>query len=153
MKLATFPITTEAIISFEDSNDRRLVLLFKTFNPSNSEEWQLPTTDLRNGETALDAVQRMVREKVNLNIDKGHFDFLNMYDDPSRIRDGKRVVSVTYFHFLEDVTSILTAKSNFLIKKKGWFDVDNLPVMAFDHGKIIREFIEQQYPLHYSFDK
>ena len=148
-----FPITSEVIISFEDKNDRRLVLLLKNLGSLSPEEWQLPTTNIKKGETTVDAAQRVTREKVNLNMDKRRFEFLNIYDDPSRIPDGKRVISVAYFIFLEDMESILTAKNKFMVKKKFWFDVDHLPKLSFDHRQIIKEFLLQQYPIHHTLDK
>ena len=148
MQVISFPITSEVILSFEDANDKRFVLLLKNIGDG----WHLPFTFMGENETALEAAQRVVREKVNLNIDKNGLDFLNIYDNPKRIPKARRIATA-YFHFLDEVNSILVAKNVAFKTKRAWFYVDELPKLPFDHGQMIEDFLKQQYPLQYSFEK
>lgn len=131
-------------MSFEDHNDKRFILLVKnTLGP-----WHLPYTSIGEQETTLEAAQRIVREKVNLNIEKDRFEFLNIYDDPKRVPQIRRLATV-YFHFMDEVNSILVAKSKKNDTLRGWFDVDKLPKLPFDHGQMVADFLKQQYPVQY----
>jgi ADP-ribose pyrophosphatase YjhB (NUDIX family) len=143
---AAFPVTSEVILSFEDSQDKRYVLLVQNI-PG---RWQLPFAYLGEKESSVEAAQRVVREKINLNIDKDQFDFLNVYDNPDRTN--ARRIALTYFHFLNEVNSILVAKNTIFTTKRSWFEVDKLPKLPFDHSKMVEDFVKQQYPLEYSFN-
>ena len=145
-------VTSEVILSFEDNNDKRFVLLINAPGPSTS-IWQLPKTQVRDEETTLDAAQRVVMEKINLNLDKSGFEFLNIFDDPKRV-PRERTFAAAYFHFIDEVNSILVARNSILRgARRKWFEVDKLPKLLFDHEKMIQEFLRQQYPVQYSFDK
>jgi len=144
MKPNKFSVTTEVIVSFEDNLDNRYVLLFKN---SDLDTWQLPTSYVGKDETAIESAQRSIKEKVDLSIDKELFHFLNIYDNPER-HPINRTIAVAYFHFLEDIPSIKKAIKP--PKKEGtWFNVNDLPSLALDHVIIIKEFLEQQYPIQY----
>ncbi len=147
MTTATFPVTSEVILSFEDSNDKRFVILVQSILGP----WHLPYTFIGEQETTQEAAQRLVREKLNLNIEKDRFEFLNIYDDPQRM-SGTRKLATAYFHFLDEVNSVLVAKNAMFNNKRMWFDVDKLPKLSFDHAKMIEDFLKQQYPIQYSFD-
>jgi ADP-ribose pyrophosphatase YjhB (NUDIX family) len=144
MKPNKFSVTTEVIVSFEDNLDNRYVLLFKN---SDLDTWQLPTSYVGKDETAIESAQRSIKEKVDLSIDKELFHFLNIYDNPER-HPINRTIAVAYFHFLEDISSIKKVINP--PKKEGtWFNVNDLPNLALDHVIIIKEFLEQQYPIQY----
>ena len=111
----------------------RGVVLIKRMNPPFQGCYALPGGFVEVGESTEEAVVREVREETGLEIDI--VGLVGVYSDPHRDSRG-HVVSVCYFSKgLGNLVSGSDAKS------AGVFPLDNLPMLAFDHDKMIGDAI------------
>ncbi|MGM0441704.1 MAG: NUDIX domain-containing protein [Elusimicrobiota bacterium] len=126
-----FPFVTVDGLVIKDGR----VLLIKRKNPP--EGWALPGGFVEKGETLEEAVIREVKEETGLNFK--YIKQFKAYSDPER--DPR-------FHTISVVYSGITggnpvASSD--AKDAKFYPVDNLPEnIAFDHGRIIKEYKEEK---------
>ena len=110
--------------------DAGKIVLIKRANPPYKGSWALPGGFVNVGETVEAACAREAREETSLDVEVVRL--VGVYSDPGRDPRG-HTVSVA-----------------FLCKKKGgklrgaddakeakWFSLEDLPTLAFDHGKIV----------------
>ena len=108
------------------------VLLVKRKNPPFRDKWALPGGFVDYGETTEDAVVREVLEETGL---KTQIDSLfGVYSDPQRDPRGH---TITVVYLLEVYGGEL--KSGDDAADVRFFDLDDLPVLSFDHEKIIKD--------------
>ena len=113
------------------------ILLIKRGREPFKGKWALPGGFVEYGEKVEDAIIREFREETGL--DAEIIGLLGVYSDPERDPRG-HTVSIVY-----------------LLKRKGgemkggddasearFFPLDNLPEMAFDHEKIVRDAVERR---------
>ncbi len=125
------PALTVDGVLIEDGN----ILLIKRGREPFKGKWALPGGFVEYGERVEDAVIREFREETGL--DTEIIGLLGVYSDPNRDPRG-HTVSIVY-----------------LLRRKGgeirggddayearFFPLDNLPEMAFDHEKIVRDAIK-----------
>ncbi|HDQ16432.1 MAG TPA: NUDIX hydrolase, partial [Bacteroidetes bacterium] len=65
-------------------------------------------------------------------------DFLNVYSDPDRDPRGH---TITLAYLLEEINGKLKGGDD--ASEARFFDLDNLPDLAFDHDKIIRDALRR----------
>jgi 8-oxo-dGTP diphosphatase len=122
-------LTTDGVIIKE-----KKILLVKRANPPFKGKWALPGGFVEYGEKTEDAVIREVFEETGLKtrVDK----LVGVYSDPDRDPRG-HTVSVVYL--LKIIGGELCANDD--AKDAMFFNLENLPVLSFDHKDIINELI------------
>lgn len=125
-------LTVDAVI-FQISNGVLEVLLIKRANEPFQGAWALPGGYNAVGETTLDALHRIVKQKAGVDTKKdlAYIEQLYTFDTIDRDPRG-HAVSVTYVGCGRDIT-VRDANSH-----TAFLDVHNLPELAYDHAGIIR---------------
>jgi 8-oxo-dGTP diphosphatase len=128
MKRPTCYLTADAILIVE--ND---VLLVQRKHDPFQGKWALPGGFAGEDEKTLDAAKRELQEETGVeNISLTQF---GAYGDPDRDPRG-RVVSVVYWSLLEKQPEARAADDAADCK---WFDLNDLPDLAFDHAQILAD--------------
>jgi len=129
MKYKTSKLTVDGIILKDEK-----ILLIKRKNPPFKDKWALPGGFIEYGEKTEDAVKREILEETGLKTEI--IDILGVYSDPNRDPRGH---TVTVVYMLNICGGLL--KSGDDASEAVFFDVDSLPGLAFDHDKIIKDFL------------
>ena len=125
-------LTLDAIIH----NDKNQILFIKRKNDPYKEHFSLPGGFINRGEKIEDAIKRIVREEVTLNIEP--LEILGIYSDPNRDpRD--QIMSVVFICLIMDY---LKDKAGDGIKERYWIPTNELKNynLAFDHGLILEDY-------------
>jgi 8-oxo-dGTP diphosphatase len=130
MRNPTTFLTVDAII-FKKINDVNQVLLIERKNNPYKNHWALSGGFVEENEDLLDAVKRELFEETNIVIND--LQQLGAFGKPFRDPRG-HVVSIVYFGFVAENTIAIAADD---AKSVFWFEINDLPKMAFDHSEII----------------
>lgn len=137
--LADFRVGVDTVIFSVDTKLHRLmVLLVMRSEDPFLGHWSLPGTLVRKGESLEQAADRIRAEKIhvqNLYLEQ-LYTFGGPLRDPREAIDsyGVRYLSVSYFTLVQYLDAEFIAGS---VSRMGWYPVDQLPLLAFDHFKII----------------
>lgn len=113
------------------------ILLIKRRNAPYKNKYALPGGFINYGKETLEqAATRELKEETGL-IAFNLF-LLNNYSSPKRDSRG-HVISHVYY--TTDTQGVLKAGDD--AKEAKWFDINNLPKLAFDHNKIINDYKER----------
>lgn len=115
------------------SKDR--LLLVKRLNSPFKGCYALPGGFVEYGETVENAVKREIQEETGITTKIRKL--VGVYSDPKRDPRG-HVVTIVYA--LQVVSGTLQAGDDAQAVK--WFDLNNLPKLAFDHSKIVKDAIK-----------
>ncbi|ADG13263.1 NUDIX hydrolase [Methanocaldococcus infernus ME] len=131
-KLNLYLIPSLAVdgIIFEDNK----ILLIKRRNEPFKGYYALPGGFVECGESCEEAIIREIKEETNLDVEIEKL--LNVYSNPNRDPRG-HVVSVVYI--LRVVGGSLKAGDD--AKEVKFFEINKIPKLAFDHEKIIKDFL------------
>lgn len=99
--------------------------------------YALPGGFLNYGETLEDCVVREVSEETGLMTEVSGL--VGVYSDPSRDPRGQIVTAVYQLRLLGG-----TLKGGDDASSAEWLSIDHLPKLAFDHGKIIEDFLSKR---------
>lgn len=129
----TPPTLTVDAVLFRINNKKLEALLIKRRNEPFKEWWALPGGYNPKGETTLEALERIVRQKtgVDLKADLQHVEQLYTFDTVDRDPRG-HAVSVTYLGVSKSIDLEKSPE-----REVQFFPVDELPEMAYDHASII----------------
>lgn len=116
--------------------DRKL-LLIKRKNPPFKGRWALPGGFVEYGEKIEDAVVREVDEETGFKTNI--VDIVGIYSDPDRDPRGH---TVTVVYLLEICSGALRFSDDADDAK--FFDVNELPELAFDHSDIIKDVLRRR---------
>ncbi|OYT26667.1 MAG: ADP-ribose pyrophosphatase [Candidatus Altiarchaeales archaeon ex4484_96] len=122
-------LTVDALIV-----DGEEILLVKRLNPPYRGLWALPGGFVDYGETVEAAVVRESKEETGLKVDV--IRLCGVYSQPDRDPRG-HTVSVVFL--CEICGGKLQASSD--AAEAGWFRLDELPELAFDHRQIIADYL------------
>lgn len=123
-------LTVDGIIK----KDERLLLIERK-NPPFEGMYAIPGGFVEYGETVHEAVVREIEEETGLKTEI--IELIGVYSDPERDPRGHTVSTV--FH-LNPVGGELKGGSDAVDAR--YFKIDDLPDLAFDHDKIIKDFLE-----------
>jgi ADP-ribose pyrophosphatase YjhB (NUDIX family) len=138
-KLADFKVGVDNVIfSLDIRQNRLLVLLIKRTEKPFENDWSLPGTLVREGESLEASAERILAEKIlvnNLYLEQ-LYTFGGPHRDPREDPSsyGDRYLSVSYFALVRFEDSGLIIRD---LKHTAWHDLQNLPTLAFDHQEIL----------------
>ncbi|GAB4300790.1 MAG: hypothetical protein Kow0068_23970 [Marinilabiliales bacterium] len=128
-------VTVDAVI-FKLLNNNLQVLLIKRKKQPYKDMWALPGGFIDMDETLDEAAKRELKEETGLS-DISLKQFYT-FGDPGRDPRG-RTISIAYYSILNKDIKI---KAGDDAKEVQWFNINNLPPLAFDHHKIIEKAVE-----------
>lgn len=115
------------------SDDSLRVLLVKIKSGPYKDKWALPGGLVRIDESLDETAKRIMSQKVGNKDLK--MEQLYCFGEPKRDIRG-RSVSVAYLGLVRDVDQINPKLTDYY-EAIDWFEIDNLPIMAFDHKDMI----------------
>jgi 8-oxo-dGTP diphosphatase len=137
--LADFKVGVDNVIfSVDTQYNRLLVLLRKRTEEPFKNQWSLPGTLVRQGESLQAAAYRTLAEKIKVH--NLYLEQLYTFGDPGRDpREspesfGVRYLSVSYFALVRYEEAQLIAKP---VVDLAWYRVKEVPKLAFDHNEIL----------------
>lgn len=113
----------------------RGIVLVERKNPPHG--WALPGGFVDYGETCEQAAVREAKEETGLDVVLTGI--LGVYSDPSRDPRG-HTISVVYTAQAEDISRLDAGDD---AASAELFPLDALPLLAFDHGRIVGDFMRQ----------
>lgn len=123
--------TISTIFTVEDGITK--VLLIKRKNNPFKDYWALAGGALYNNEDLIDGLKRELKEKVG--IENIKLDMFNVYGKVNR-SPVMRMVAISYIGVIDrDKVSIL--KETLKTSNADWFDINNIPKLAYDHNEIL----------------
>jgi len=108
------------------------VLLIKRKIAPFKDCWALPGGLVEEGESLEQAVIRELKEETNVTIN--YLEQLYTFGEPDR-DPRNRVVSIAHFALVKPQNHSIKADTD--AKEVAWFDINNLPELAFDHINIL----------------
>ncbi|MEM7280882.1 MAG: NUDIX domain-containing protein [Pseudomonadota bacterium] len=126
------PAVTVDIVIFSVRHDRLNLLLIKRAAHPFKGQWALPGGFVGIEEDLLQAAKRELLEETG--VETGYLEQLYTFGEPKR-DPRERVISVAYFALIPSDLLELRAASD--AEGVGWFSVDELPPLAFDHQSIL----------------
>ncbi|MBQ4822634.1 NUDIX domain-containing protein [Aquimarina sp. MMG016] len=108
------------------------VLLIKRDVDPFKDSWALPGGLVLEDESLENAVERELKEETNVTVD--YLEQLYSFGKPDR-DPRNRVVSVTYFCLVKPEHHNIKADTD--ASDVAWFDINDLPELAFDHATIL----------------
>lgn len=142
---ALFYLAVDAVVFGYDDKTGVSVLLIRRKHPPYKDKWALPGGFVLPDETPEKAVKRELKEEAGIALN--YMEQLYTFGDPKRDSRG-RVVSVAYFGLVKNAAYQLHAATDATDAR--WFDVQELPPLAFDHDKMIGKALYRlRHKLHY----
>lgn len=115
----------------------REVLLVKRLYPPFRDMWALPGGFVEDEEDLHEAAARELREETSVEIAPERMVQFRTYGKPGRDPRG-RTVSIVYLALVPARVEAVAADD---AKEVRWFELSDLPPMAFDHGEVVRDYI------------
>lgn len=126
-------VSVDAVIFSNGKADNLSVLLIKRKYEPFQHHWALPGGLVNNDEALEDAARRELREETGLKVDS--LQQVHAFGKPGR-DPRNRVVSVAYMGTVAADQQTVAAETD--AEEAGWFDVNQLPELAFDHSEILQ---------------
>lgn len=124
-------VTTDCVIFGFDGRKLNVLLIERGLDPYKG-RWAFPGGFIKEEESALEGAKRELKEETGLT--GAYIKQFHAFSAPDR-DPRERVITIAYYALvrLQDV------KAGDDAAKAQWFDIDNIPSLAFDHDKILRE--------------
>jgi len=123
-------VTVDAVI-LRNNKTVKEILLIRRKNDPFKDCWALPGGFVDEGEDLEDAAIRELEEETSVKIDSA--EQIGAFGKPGR-DPRHHTVSVAYMAIVPENTQAVAADD---AKAIGWFAIDDLPALAFDHADII----------------
>lgn len=130
MRTSNIFVTVDAVV-FKNTARAREILLIRRKNEPFKNCWALPGGFVDDGEDLEDAAIRELEEETSVKIVQA--EQLKAFGKPGR-DPRHHTVSVAFLAFVPENTTAVAADD---AKEIGWFGLDALPELAFDHADII----------------
>jgi 8-oxo-dGTP diphosphatase len=130
MRTSNIFVTVDAVV-FRKQNNASEILLIKRKNEPFRDTWALPGGFVDEGEDLEDAAIRELEEETSVKINRA--EQLKAFGKPGR-DPRHHTVSIAFLAFVPENTTAVAADD---AKEIGWFTIDDLPALAFDHAEII----------------
>lgn len=131
-------ITTDCVVFYKASSEKLKILLVERKNEPFKNDWALPGGFLEDEEPLEEGAKRELKEETGLQIFEVYQ--LKAFGNPGRDPRG-RTISIAFWG---EVFSEEKVEGSDDAKDAKWFDLENLPELAFDHKQII-EFAKKVY--------
>jgi 8-oxo-dGTP diphosphatase len=132
MATGDIDLTVDAVVFGYNSDKKIMVLLVKRkYNPFKN-TWAIPGGFVLPEESLEEAVLRELQEETGVSL--SYMEQLYTFGKPNR-DPRKRIVSVAYFGLVRP--GVFTLKADSDAEDAEWFDIKNLPELAFDHHQIL----------------
>ena len=130
-------VTTDAILVAKENNQTSVLLIQRGIDPY-KDHWALPGGFVEMDEELEDACARELKEETGITNIQLHQ--LAAFGAVNRDPRG-RTISVVFW---ASVPSKLKAQSGDDAQNAKWFNLNDLPPLAFDHQKVIQQFINEK---------
>lgn len=134
------PTVTVDMVLFRQHRRAPQVLLIQRMKPPYQGQWALPGGKLDTGESCEQAALRELQEETGLTGVALHQ--FHTFSDPQRDTRG-HYISVAFYG---EVSTTAEARAGDDASAAIWYDIDQLPALAFDHREIIHEALRAAYP-------
>ena len=125
------------VFGYSKNKGLSVLLIRRKYQPFEG-QWALPGGFVLDGESLDEAVERELLEETGININY----LEQLYTFGSTKRDPRqRVVSVAYFGLVRPEQFKLHASTD--AEEASWFQIEELPKVAFDHPEILNKAIER----------
>ena len=124
-------LTTDGVVIIDGE-----ILLIKRKNDPYKGNWALPGGFVEYQEKVEDSVIREVFEETGLKTKI--IELFGVYSDPKRDPRGH---TITLVYLIQKISGQLEGKDD--ASEAKFFNLSNLPTLAFDHGKIISDVIRR----------
>ena len=132
-------LAVDAVVFGYSKTEGVSVLLIKRKYPPYKGQWALPGGFVLQKESLEEAVQRELLEETGVKV--SYLEQLYTFGSPER-DPRQRIVSVAYFALVK--TSLyLEIKASTDAEEAQWFNIKELPKLAFDHKEIVSLAIER----------
>ena len=126
------PAVTVDVVIFTIRNDELKVLLIKRALDPFLGSWALPGGFVEIDESLVAAAKRELKEETG--VSAAYLEQLYTFGEPNR-DPRERVISVAYYALMPSDALEIKAASD--AEGVGWFSIDELPKLAFDHSGIL----------------
>ena len=126
------PAVTVDVVIFTIRNDELKVLLIKRALDPFLGSWALPGGFVELDESLVEAAKRELKEETG--VAAAYLEQLYTFGEPNR-DPRERVISVAYYALMPSDALEIKAASD--AEGVGWFSIDELPKLAFDHSDIL----------------
>jgi len=131
-------LTVDSVIIRKITDQFELLLIQRDRYPFEG-MWALPGGFIEMDETLKEAASRELEEETGLTgIELSQFKAFDKIDRDPR----GRTISFVFYGFLEKPTSQIRASSD--ARDAKWFELINLPKLAFDHSEIVELFVKEE---------
>lgn len=131
MKDQNIKLSVDAVVFGYEEGEISVLLVKRKYKPFKG-EWAIPGGFVHEAESLEDAVERELHEETGVRIN--YLEQLYTFGKPDR-DPRQRVVSVAYFGLVRPNTFRISASTD--AEEVEWFNIKNLPVLSFDHKKIL----------------
>ncbi len=131
-------VAVDAIVFGYQNNQLYILLIQQKFGTQES-YWALPGGLVQNEESLQEAVKRELKEETNVTVN--YFEQLFTFGDDVNRDPRNRVISVAYFALVDP--SKLQIKADSDADNVQWFNINEVPPLAFDHKNILEKAINR----------
>lgn len=124
-------VTTDCVIFGFDGSELQVLLIERGIEPFKG-KWAFPGGFLNMDETAGEGAMRELKEETGL--ENAYLEQFNTYSEPGR-DPRERVITIAHYALVR----IQEVKGGDDAAKAQWFPIDEVPQLAFDHDKILRD--------------
>ena len=124
-------VTTDCVIYGFDGSELQVLLIERGIEPFKG-KWAFPGGFLNMDETAGEGAMRELKEETGL--ENAYIEQFNTYSEPGR-DPRERVITIAHYALVR----IQEVKGGDDAAKAQWFPIDEVPQLAFDHDKILRD--------------
>ncbi|NJW53196.1 NUDIX domain-containing protein [Salinimicrobium oceani] len=125
-------VTTDCVVFYQNSEAIKVLLVKRKKDPYKG-QWAIPGGFLEEKETLEEGAKRELKEETGLSVDR--LWQLKAFGTPGRDPRG-RTVSIPFYGV---VTSEEKVQGSDDAEDAQWFQLDQLPDLAFDHSEILEE--------------
>jgi len=138
MSLPTIRLAVDAVVFGYDPKEGLSVLLIRRkFEPFQG-TWAIPGGLVMEDESLEMAVERELTEETGITVN--YLEQLYSFGEPGR-DPRNRVVTVAYYALVRESNFVLYASTD--AEEAQWFNLKDLPELAFDHDKILKMAVER----------